>query len=437
MKKGPFCILRHAVTMVGRTLRSYIFLSVTIILSFSLLLGYLVWTDSSLYNAHKEIFSKDRNIVAVFDQKLLDSSFSKMLQERAADYGNTHTIQFDHAVFGSVRSRNSRLQTETGQTLAPISVCAISVPAHAWCLYSVGGRELNVTWLDGKDHADFYLRSGEILVDERLYSVFRLAERDNEFSLSLSGYYDGNGNLIHQPFGGSFHVVGTIAADEPLEIRESKDDPNQVCFVGDTVLPIAFAAADLNRGAYPKLNWYAPTAVFYSSAPEQVDALVRSVGITANISAVYAQQDRALEVIQNEIGLKMIITVALLVILGINLYSSFSNALNDRKFEIGVKRAIGASRFSIVRQFLYESLLVMAANILASVWLVLTAALTYKVVYEHIPNEAGEFFTFTLTLSPYSAAMFLLCSVTLTLVFSLIFAYKATQVQVVDYLKSE
>ena len=41
-------ILCHSVTMVRRNLRSYGMLSVTIVISFSLLLGYLVLMDSSL-----------------------------------------------------------------------------------------------------------------------------------------------------------------------------------------------------------------------------------------------------------------------------------------------------------------------------------------------------------------------------------------------------
>lgn len=434
MKRPPFRILRHAVMMVGRTLKSYALLSVTIILSFSLLLGYLVWTDSSVYNAHKETFSKDRNVVVVFDQQLKSPSFAELLKEKAADYGSLSCLYFENAIFGSVRNRDSILQSENGQKLDPIQTCAISVPAHAWCLYSVGGTELEVTWIDGKDHSDYHLQSGEILIDERLYAILGLAEKNNIFSLSLSGYHDADGNLVNQPFYGVFTVVGIILSDEPLKIKESEDG---LFFESEIVPPIAFSAADFNSSAFPQMNWYNPTMVFYSTAPEQIEALIRSAGITSNIFAVYAQQDRALQSIQSEIGLKMMITVVLLIILGINLYSSFSNALNDRKFEIGVRRALGASKWSIVRQFLYESLLVMLANILASVWLVLTAALIYKVVYERISSEAGAHFTFTLTISPYSVGMFAACSLTLTVVFSLIFAYKSTQVQIADYLKAE
>lgn len=47
--KNSFRIFRHSLTMVGRTLRSYMLLSVTIVLSFSLLLGYLGLVDSEVY----------------------------------------------------------------------------------------------------------------------------------------------------------------------------------------------------------------------------------------------------------------------------------------------------------------------------------------------------------------------------------------------------
>lgn len=435
MKKKLFSGLLHSTKMVRYNLRSYAFLSVTIILSFSLLLGYLVWTDSSMYNRYKESFSKDRNIVTVYDASLNDRSFAALLKEKAADYGSEACLHFENAYFGSLRSKDSFVSLEDGRELGFIPAHAICVPSHAWGLYSTGWKELDVVWLDGKTHYDYHLNKGEILIDERLYAMFGLAEKENVFQLSLGLYYNKDGKLMQQPFTGTFTVVGLLASDEPLAIEA--DDNGNVNLAGNTTPPIAFSSADLNSAMFPEMNWFPPTLVFYASAPEQIDGLIRSAGITSNISAVYKEQDEAMATIRGEIRLKMLITVALLVLLGINLYSSFSNALNERKFEVGVRRAIGASKWDIVKQFLYEGLLVMFANIFISVWLVLTAALTYKVIREHTAeNEFGRY-VFTLTISPHSIGMFAVCSLTLTLVFSLIFAYKTTQVQVVDHLKSE
>ena len=53
--------------MVRRTLRSYMLLSVTIVLSFSLLLGYLGFVDSEIYNEYKHIFKINQGYLKVSD----------------------------------------------------------------------------------------------------------------------------------------------------------------------------------------------------------------------------------------------------------------------------------------------------------------------------------------------------------------------------------
>ena len=180
-------------------------------------------------------------------------------------------------------------------------------------------------------------------------------------------------------------------------------------------------------------------AVFYSENPEKIYQLATDIGFDVSLGdSVYRWQDAVRETIMTRKSTKALITCAMLLILGINLYSSFSNALSERKFEIGVKRAIGASSFSIVRQFLYESMIVMVVNILISVALVVDMALIYRLVMQNTVAKTNPFYqTYTLYLSPHSIGMFLTCSLTLTVVFSLIFAYKSTQVQVIDYLKAE
>lgn len=438
MKNTPFRILRHAGTMAGKELHSYAMLSVTIVLSFSLLLGYLLWTDSSLYNTYKELFSQDRNIVAVDDAKLKSTAFTQALKEKASEYGDATCLQFETAYFGSICSLDHNLVLTNGKHLDYIPVCAVSVPRQAWSIYSGARSRLAVTWLDGREHESMHLNSGEILLDDRLYALFGLSDKDNCFSLRLSYYYDPAGNLASEPFAGRFQVVGIISSGEPLQFSGLEDNTASLASLTyDSVPTIAFSSEDFNKSDYPQFEWNSPTLVFYNTAPENIDALIRSTGISSNINAVYEDQNRALERIRTEVDMKAIITAALLLILGINLYSSFCNALNDRRFEIGVKRALGASKWSIIRQFLYESLLVMFFNILLSVWLVTAVALIYKVVYEHTPDPYGDYCIFTLTISPYSLGMFAACGLTLTVVFSLVFAYRATQVQIVDYLKAE
>lgn len=63
-----------------------------------------------------------------------------------------------------------------------------------------------------------------------------------------------------------------------------------------------------------------------------------------SIMNVMDEQNNAIKEENIVIRNKYIIAAVLFVILGINLYSAFSNALNERKYEIGIKRAIGAGK---------------------------------------------------------------------------------------------
>ena len=124
--------------------------------------------------------------------------------------------------------------------------------------------------------------------------------------------------------------------------------------------------------------------------------------------------------------------MVLYVLLSINLFGCFSNALSERQFEIGVKRAIGASPMSIIGQFLIESLIVMLCNTLLAVVITVDALAIYK-LYQYFAQGT----TWIVSVSIYSLLMFVACSLGLTLVFSLFFAYRATRVEIVKYLKAE
>lgn len=69
--------------MVGRKWKSYALLSVTIVLSFSLLLGYLTFSDSAIYNENKELFSYRRQ----------DLQYGQKIPLRVAGYCKNYTIE--------------------------------------------------------------------------------------------------------------------------------------------------------------------------------------------------------------------------------------------------------------------------------------------------------------------------------------------------------
>lgn len=63
MPHNPFRSVAHASKMMLRNRKSYALLSVTIVLSFSVLLCYLGFVDSGTYHDYKEVFAVPGNVV--------------------------------------------------------------------------------------------------------------------------------------------------------------------------------------------------------------------------------------------------------------------------------------------------------------------------------------------------------------------------------------
>ncbi len=89
MKRKLFGVLRHAVTMAHRNLRSYRLLSVTIVMSFALLLGYLGLMDCQHYNRFKYTFAQNRGMV--FLEEKMNPALAQVLTKKAGEIGNTQS----------------------------------------------------------------------------------------------------------------------------------------------------------------------------------------------------------------------------------------------------------------------------------------------------------------------------------------------------------
>lgn len=419
--RKPGTALRHAGSMVAKNRRSYLLLSVTIVLSLALFLGYLLYTDSSLYNRYKETFAMERKLVTVHSSDhtsiaAMNDAINKldgtacMVSFQAASRCYTHVWDENGAGYASA-----------------LSIRVHCIPDNAWGLY-VSGRPVSVRWLDGQDREGLTPGAGEMAISEGLYYALGLHEQQEPvYRLKIVGKGDAATTYL------TLRVVGLIEDRVKLQpgdmegLYSHEDNPSYEPMV-------IVSTGTLNPVVAENADWsYRLTC--YTDYPEQVDKLIENTG--SSVTSIYEYQNTALEEIRSQKSIKAVIAGALILLLGINLYSSFSNALNDRKFEIGVKRAIGASGWSIVRQFLYESLLVMLANILVSIVLVADVFVVYKYIYDRTPHEYPQPVQWTVYISSYSVAMFAVCSIALAVVFSLIFAYKSTRVEIVQYLKAE
>lgn len=433
-------VLCHAFQMVLRTWKSYALLSVTIVLSFSLLLGYLTFSDSGIYNEYKELFSYRREDIR-YRISADDADRLPLLVDGLSAMENTayYVAYVYHLGYMSTKyafERNGE-QIELYPAVTGFLMPDYSWPEDVENLYW-NDQPMDIVWLDGQEHKDFTLEADQVILTEALYRTLELDQQETpvfqlnlqygqKIPLRVAGYskeytcemWQANRNeYVQSADNGLFHLILSTKFIEYAQLY-NKD------FYGlGTYDPMHDISLDF---LYVQI---------YSETPEKVLGLLESMDSTG-YSAIYMQQNAALDEIRPQKQVKSTITCALLLILGVNLYSCFSNALNDRKFEIGVKRAMGASGFDIVRQFLYESCIVMAANILLSISLVADVAVVYKYIVERTPDAKGVYPNYILYLSPYSAAMFSICALSLTVVFSLVFAYKSTRVEIVQYLKAE
>lgn len=411
----PLRRLIHAARMVWRNRRRYAFLSVTIVLSFSLLLGYLLYTDSKNYNNYKGIFARDRSIV-ILGTEDESTAYWERVSGRLAKIPDTHAYSLLYTSLPFIGNAIDLANPEFRISGGGITVEAL--PQQVFGLYDAVGASLEIEWREGKEREGIRLEAGEALANEALLSM--LPEGATELSEAFGSDIDQDTRHFVR-----LELVGTVR-------------PNQANADYLSEQPILYVSrAEWNPTEQPDLIW-SQRIVIHSSQPEKVYQIGKSLGAdTWEPQAVYREQNEALKKQQQDARIKAILTVGLFLLLGINLYSSFSNALNERKFEIGVKRAIGAGAPQIVGQFTLESLLVLLGDLALSVALVTGAGIAYKFFMERTPDDLGRFHIFTLYITPWSIGMFAACALTLTVVFSLLFSYQATKVQVIDYLKGE
>lgn len=406
----------HAAKMLRRNLKSYGMLSVTIILSFCLLLAYMILVDSNLYNQYKAIFSAPREIVMAYQWKYKGAETGEeYYQLKAAAQKADPTVQ-SYSYFGY----SSRMVQYGSNLIAQLYFLPSGEhPVYNLVFYPSGNFALPVELVSGEKLTR--LGKNQAVVNE---SFFRALCPEGELPVALSIPLMDENEVTTML---SVQVVG-VCSDifSDYEVHWGEDGR------AEGICSIFLSQEVLNDLSQENLFIGQSIYWFCTEEPEALAEFASGMNSEMVVHAACKAQDAALIQIRAQTAAKGNFTIMLLILLGINLYSSFSNALNDRKYEIGIKRALGASPGQIVRQFLTESLLLMGINILLSVVLVTEGLALYK-LYRFL--ALGE--QWTVWMSPYSAGAFAICSITLTVVFSVLFAWQSTQVEIVRYLKGE
>lgn len=376
----------HACKMVGKTYKNYLLLSVTIFMSFSIMLIYLVFTDSNMHNKYDELMGANPNVILstnAYDENIVE--INNLINE-----------------LEKLKDTSYYLVGNTGGRTSYGEYCSVDImPTYVWGIFDYASLDgftgLKRIQMDGK--WEFSLENDEVIIPKSM------DDGSHVFNLVLTTE---NGDKILK----KYKVVGSYD-DNQLDMNEIRE--------------VYISAASVIGENIDKDNC---EIVIHSKYPEYVMELLNHLDL-ACVNVVEDQVNAVKE--KNElIKGKYIIALVLFILLGINLYSSFNNTLNDRKFEIGVKRAIGAGKRDIMIQFIVEGIVVMMANIVLSIILTMNVAVVYKYIQMRVYNVR-----FTVIMSRESVILFFIFAFFLTLTFSLLFAYKSTKVEIIKYLKEE
>lgn len=275
----------------------------------------------------------------------------------------------------------------------------------------------NTAFHSGKGRKRIALSKGQAIISEELYDLLDgVCSEDGKLSISIPIQYSDNTTQIYM-----FEVVGVCNSDLSPAITQDEDGRLSGCVD-------IFVSAD--NFITKDIEVLDKEMLIYSKDMETVSSWLEQLDLSNDTS--YKAKKIADEEMCESILVKSIIAIALLFLLGINLYSSFSNALNERKFEIGVRRAIGASPADIILQFFVEGLTVMLINMMISIMCSAMILCLYRIIRLFIYHEK-----WIISITDYSIAIFVCCCIFLSLIYSIVFAVMSLRVEVVHYLKNE
>lgn len=414
-------ILKHSFLMIKKTYANYLLLSVTALLSFSIMFGYLMYTDSEIYNNYKELFSESPNII-LSQNSANEAGSLKALTNQLDKLPETHYYYI------KTTDAQTSFGTECEVRLMPSYVWGIFTSARLSGETGPSRLMINGDW-------ELSLEPGEAVVSEPMYHSIT-PDEDGKKRIRLV-FTDGEGQSVLKLYEiiGSYsseiagYMKGSAQSDmeSGAELMDSKYESDSVMNYITVSDPVYVSAASVSDFDCEIENI---SLTIYTDKQELVIQQTRNLNLACE--EIYTLQNTAISEKMSAVSNKYIIAAVLFVLLGINLYSSFANALNDRKFEIGTKRALGAGKPHIMLQFVTEGLAVMSVNIILSVCVVCAVMNIHKLVNELVFNN-----NYIITLNPESALLFAIFVFFLTLTFSLLFAYQCTRVEIVKYLKEE
>ncbi|MCR5677681.1 MAG: ABC transporter permease [Agathobacter sp.] len=383
-------MLKEALSQIWNHRKTYLLLSITVLLTFTAIGVYMILDDSIIFNKYKHIMHESHYISTVgFDRS--DEAKERLLKNKIEQMSDTHyycTEQIQGISLYDHQFENAKISLE-------VQV----IPNHIWAYYwSLGER---AEMLDGEK--SFSVGENEIIICKTLSDIMdQVGEKD---------YLDVAGKRLK--------VTG-VMKDWSDTSAVMHDDGIDYCYVNAFVSEKTFRDLEKNNR----------TMIIYSPHQQEIEAYTRDLGL--RYSSVYEEKEEMKKEIIRAIDSKMVITIMLILILGINMVGCYMNSLAKRKYEIAVKRALGASKMQIIKQFLLESLIVFLSDILLAFAISMAILGGVKIFYVWVMHD-----TWVIHITGYSLLIYAISASFMAVYLSCLFSILSTKVEVIQYIKAE
>lgn len=400
-------IIKDARKMVGVNIKNYAFLSVTIIISFSALGIYMFYSDSSIFNEHKEILNVSSKVAFVeYENKDIDRV--KVLEKKIGEMENTYC-------YTSTEMEGLDVSSIWRIPSTSIIVNIHIIPNNVWAYYYDLTKRVEMD--DGKKK--LHVQGNEIIISKGLYNLMK-KRCDNQGNLFLKLPIENeNGSIRYSQF-----AVSGVCDDYIDNWNIYTDNASE----GTTGYFEIFMSYDAFQEKIYGNHSYKLT--MYSEQIKKIENIAQDIGL--QVESPLSEKETMREQFISSIKIREGITIGLLFLLGVNLLSCFSNALNERKFEVSVRRASGANKKDILLQFFVEGIIVMMVDVCISIAVIMISMCGIKLYKWFAMQEI-----WSIRITSYSVLTLSICCVFLSLFFSVLFAAMSSKVEIVKFLKGE
>lgn len=260
--KMYYKIILNAILMVKKNIKDYLFLSVTIILSFSTLGIYVLYTDSDNFNENKDVLKASRNVILI-DYSDYNNSKIELLEKKMEKMEDTY---FYRSIEYQGISLSECMNLDNFGVVLNIHV----IPNDTWGYYFYNTNRVELS--NGNHHIT--VGTGEIVILEQLYNILCNDNRsEDDFWITIPMKIDGID--VRQ----KYKVADTYKSDVHIyETDMGKSIIQCDVFVGTS----AISQASFSEEGFTKLT-------IYSKNVKEIESYAYDLGL--NYSSIFSEKE--------------------------------------------------------------------------------------------------------------------------------------------------